>query len=212
MAKGSPAPQGHRARRPRPVHLGRHREGVLPADAADHPEGARTTWRRRDRREPFGRPVARPLDAAAKAALPGRARARCCAGSSRRASARSMHFTDAPEVLEFVNAARAEELAAIGTSCPDHFLRTKIWPLLRARSTPRRRRPTTWRAASTACSRATARATRRTTSAASEPTSPAMRDPYPVIVLVPGRGPARPSRRTRPRRGSPASSTSTRST
>jgi rhamnose utilization protein RhaD (predicted bifunctional aldolase and dehydrogenase) len=40
-----------------------------------------------------------------------------------------MHFTDAPEVMEFVNAERAAPLAALGTSCPDHFLRTKIWPL-----------------------------------------------------------------------------------
>ncbi len=40
------------------------------------------------------------------------------------------HFTDAPEVLEFVNGARLRELAALGTSCPDHFLRTKIRPLV----------------------------------------------------------------------------------
>src|SRR6056297_371120 len=40
------------------------------------------------------------------------------------------HFTDAPEVLEFVNARDMERLAALGTSCPDHFLRTKIRPLV----------------------------------------------------------------------------------
>ena len=32
-------------------------------------------------------------------------------------------------MLEFVGSARAEALAAKGTSCPDHFLRTKIKPL-----------------------------------------------------------------------------------
>ncbi len=40
------------------------------------------------------------------------------------------HFTDAPEVLEFVNSRQLEALAPLGTSCPDHFLRTKIRPLI----------------------------------------------------------------------------------
>ncbi len=40
------------------------------------------------------------------------------------------HFTDAPEVLEFVNSKQLAELAPLGTSCPDHFLRTKIRPLI----------------------------------------------------------------------------------
>ena len=38
-------------------------------------------------------------------------------------------FTDAPDVLQFVNATHAKELAFLGTSCPDHFIRTKIRPL-----------------------------------------------------------------------------------
>jgi rhamnose utilization protein RhaD (predicted bifunctional aldolase and dehydrogenase) len=40
------------------------------------------------------------------------------------------HFTDAPEVLEFVNSRALDQLAPMGTSCPDHFLRTKIKPLV----------------------------------------------------------------------------------
>ena len=40
------------------------------------------------------------------------------------------HFVDAPEVLEFVNSKALGELAPLGTSCPDHFLRTKIRPLI----------------------------------------------------------------------------------
>jgi rhamnulose-1-phosphate aldolase/alcohol dehydrogenase len=40
------------------------------------------------------------------------------------------HFTDAPEVLEFVNSKQLDALAPLGTSCPDHFLRTKIRPLI----------------------------------------------------------------------------------
>ena len=40
------------------------------------------------------------------------------------------HFDDGDAVLEFVNAQDMERLAALGTSCPDHFLRTKIRPLV----------------------------------------------------------------------------------
>jgi rhamnulose-1-phosphate aldolase/alcohol dehydrogenase len=40
------------------------------------------------------------------------------------------HFTEAPEVLEFVNSKQLDALAPLGTSCPDHFLRTKIRPLI----------------------------------------------------------------------------------
>jgi rhamnose utilization protein RhaD (predicted bifunctional aldolase and dehydrogenase)/NAD(P)-dependent dehydrogenase (short-subunit alcohol dehydrogenase family) len=38
-------------------------------------------------------------------------------------------FTDIPEVLEFISSHSAKELAYLGTSCPDHFIRTKIRPL-----------------------------------------------------------------------------------
>jgi rhamnose utilization protein RhaD (predicted bifunctional aldolase and dehydrogenase)/NAD(P)-dependent dehydrogenase (short-subunit alcohol dehydrogenase family) len=38
-------------------------------------------------------------------------------------------FSDAADVLQFVNSAQAKELAFQGTSCPDHFIRTKIRPL-----------------------------------------------------------------------------------
>ena len=40
------------------------------------------------------------------------------------------HFNDSETVLEFVNARDMAPLAALGTSCPDHFLRTKIRPLV----------------------------------------------------------------------------------
>ncbi|MEU6646408.1 bifunctional aldolase/short-chain dehydrogenase [Saccharomonospora sp. NPDC046836] len=40
------------------------------------------------------------------------------------------HFTDSPEVLEFLVREKHTELAALGTSCPDHFLRTKVAPLV----------------------------------------------------------------------------------
>ena len=40
------------------------------------------------------------------------------------------HFDDAPEVLEFLARENHPRLAALGTSCPDHFLRTKVRPLV----------------------------------------------------------------------------------
>jgi rhamnulose-1-phosphate aldolase/alcohol dehydrogenase len=40
------------------------------------------------------------------------------------------HYTDTDVVLDFVGRERMPELAALGTSCPDHFLRTKVKPLV----------------------------------------------------------------------------------
>ncbi|MEV4101785.1 bifunctional aldolase/short-chain dehydrogenase [Nonomuraea sp. NPDC049649] len=40
------------------------------------------------------------------------------------------HYTDTPEVLDFLSRAEHPRLAALGTSCPDHFLRTKVAPLV----------------------------------------------------------------------------------
>lgn len=40
------------------------------------------------------------------------------------------HFSDDSRVLEFINSNDVERLAKMGTSCPDHFLRTKICPLV----------------------------------------------------------------------------------
>ncbi|HXZ18057.1 MAG TPA: bifunctional rhamnulose-1-phosphate aldolase/short-chain dehydrogenase [Roseiarcus sp.] len=97
------------------------------------------------------------------------------------------HFTDAPEVLEFVNARDAKPLAALGTSCPDHFLRTKIRPLVvpfdpalndvDATIAALDQNLEAYRADYAAyyerCKR---------------PNSPAMRDPNAVVYLVPGVG------------------------
>ncbi|WP_375400477.1 bifunctional aldolase/short-chain dehydrogenase [uncultured Amnibacterium sp.] len=40
------------------------------------------------------------------------------------------HFTDVPEVLDFLSRAEHPRLAGLGTCCPDHFLRTKVAPLV----------------------------------------------------------------------------------
>jgi rhamnulose-1-phosphate aldolase/alcohol dehydrogenase len=47
-----------------------------------------------------------------------------------KASHKVGHFDDQPAVLEFVNSRELRSLAPLGTSCPDHFLRTKIRPLV----------------------------------------------------------------------------------
>src|SRR5690606_25374380 len=40
------------------------------------------------------------------------------------------HFTDSETVMQYINSHDLERLAPLGTSCPDHFLRTKIQPLV----------------------------------------------------------------------------------
>ncbi|MFC3494092.1 bifunctional aldolase/short-chain dehydrogenase [Glycomyces rhizosphaerae] len=79
--------------------------------------------------DPFGARVAEPLDAEARAE---RAAAlapviRGLASTDRRQVG---HFTDDAVVLDFLASERMSELAALGTSCPDHFLRTKVRPLV----------------------------------------------------------------------------------
>lgn len=39
------------------------------------------------------------------------------------------HFRDSPEILDFLSSEEAPRLASLGTSCPDHYLRTKVHPL-----------------------------------------------------------------------------------
>ncbi|HZP06897.1 MAG TPA: bifunctional rhamnulose-1-phosphate aldolase/short-chain dehydrogenase [Terracidiphilus sp.] len=95
-------------------------------------------------------------------------------------------FTDAPDVLQFVNSVHAKDLAFLGTSCPDHFIRTKIRPLFipwaadegmealrqqidRSLAEYRKQYRAYYRAFAT-------------------PSSPAIRDASPTVVLIPGMG------------------------
>ncbi|WP_205499803.1 bifunctional aldolase/short-chain dehydrogenase [Rufibacter psychrotolerans] len=99
------------------------------------------------------------------------------------------HFTDDARVLEFINSNDLARLAPLGTSCPDHFLRTKISPLvldlepgedlsdvkaLKARLAPAfeeyRQMYTQYY------------------EGCKHPNSPAIRDTNPVIILYPGVG------------------------
>jgi rhamnose utilization protein RhaD (predicted bifunctional aldolase and dehydrogenase)/NAD(P)-dependent dehydrogenase (short-subunit alcohol dehydrogenase family) len=96
------------------------------------------------------------------------------------------NLSDLPEVLRFVNSADAQALAHLGTSCPDHFIRTKVRPLF-----------VPWQPAGNV------QGLREQIESAlknyrkeyaeyynsfAQPDSPAMRDANPTVVLIPGIG------------------------
>jgi len=92
------------------------------------------------------------------------------------------HFSDDAEALEFVNSVEFERLAGLGTSCPDHFLRTKIAPLT---LDPSRLQDQDYLAQKIADYRDMYAAYYERCKRGN---SPAMRDANPVVVLVPGVG------------------------
>ncbi|HWU22832.1 MAG TPA: bifunctional aldolase/short-chain dehydrogenase [Nocardioides sp.] len=96
------------------------------------------------------------------------------------------HFTDADVVLDFLASSEHPRLAALGTSCPDHFLRTKVKPLVL--DLP----PTASVEDSIARLHELALAYREDYQAYYDrhatPESPAIRGKDPLIVLVPGVG------------------------
>ena len=83
----------------------------------------------RGRPDPFGSVVVEPLPQPAR-----RARAAALAPVLRGLASTDKpqlgHYSDHPAVLEFVGSAKLAQLAALGTSCPDHFLRTKVRPMV----------------------------------------------------------------------------------
>jgi rhamnulose-1-phosphate aldolase/alcohol dehydrogenase len=85
----------------------------------------------RGRPEPFGPPVA---DRAPLAPAARRTRAAELAPLLRRLASTDRpavgHFDDRSAVLDFLQGHSLERLAGLGTSCPDHFLRTKVRPLV----------------------------------------------------------------------------------
>ena len=97
------------------------------------------------------------------------------------------HFDDQKAVLDFVGSNMLDELAPLGTSCPDHFLRTKIRPLVVDFD------PANPDIQATIAGLADAVAAYRADYAAyyercKHPDSPALRDPNAVVYLVPGVG------------------------
>lgn len=97
------------------------------------------------------------------------------------------HFDDSPAVLEFLGSAMLETLAPMGTSCPDHFLRTKIKPLLVTYDPAQPDLDATLETLPAAID-----AYRADYAAyydrCRHPDSPALRDPNAVVYLVPGVG------------------------
>ena len=92
------------------------------------------------------------------------------------------HFTDDARVLEFINSNDLAKLAPLGTSCPDHFLRTKIAPLVLE---PARLEEEGYLYSVFEEYRKGYTAYYET---CKHPNSPAMRDPNPVVILYPGVG------------------------
>ncbi|MDT6983363.1 bifunctional aldolase/short-chain dehydrogenase [Streptomyces lusitanus] len=141
----------------------------------------------RGRPEPFG-PVVEGYEALPEAERRERAAAlapyvRALASQDR---PQVGHFDDSDAVLDFLARAEHPRLAALGTSCPDHFLRTKVRPLvldlppsapLDEAVTRLEELHAVYREEYTAYYERHA-----------EPDSPAMRGADPAIVLVPGVG------------------------
>ncbi|WP_028526001.1 bifunctional rhamnulose-1-phosphate aldolase/short-chain dehydrogenase [Runella limosa] len=99
------------------------------------------------------------------------------------------HFTDDARVLEFINSNDLDKLAPLGTSCPDHFLRTKISPLV-LELTPDEDLSdvAAIKAKLTPAFEAYRAMYSEYYEACKHPNSPAMRDPNPVVILYPGVG------------------------
>ena len=97
------------------------------------------------------------------------------------------HYDASAEAIEFANSAWAEELCGLGTSCPDHFLRTRISPMF-----------VPWDPAKEDASALRARIDERIVKyrqdyaayyqSFAEPSSPALRDSNPSVVVIPGLG------------------------
>ncbi|MGZ4464995.1 MAG: bifunctional aldolase/short-chain dehydrogenase [Nocardioides sp.] len=139
------------------------------------------------RPEPFGPPLE------GYAALPDdarRAKAAAIAATVRGLASRDRpmvgHFTDSAVVLDFLASSEHPRLAALGTSCPDHFLRTKVKPLVLDLPADTSVEDSVARLRELAVAyRADYQAyyDRHAT-----PESPAIRGADPLIVLVPGVG------------------------
>ena len=136
--------------------------------------------------KPFGGAKHAALDAAARRATAARLMP-AIRGMISKEHRMVGHFDDQAAVLDFVNSVNIEPLAALGTSCPDHFLRTKIRPLVVGFS------PDTPDVDATLAALSGQIAAYRDDYAAyydrcKHPDSPKLRDPNAVVYLVPGVG------------------------
>ena len=99
------------------------------------------------------------------------------------------HFTDDDRVLEFINSNDLARLAPLGTSCPDHFLRTKISPLvLNLNATDDLSDTKAVKEKLAPLFEAYRKMYGEYYTTCKHANSPAMRDANPVIILYPGIG------------------------
>ena len=139
------------------------------------------------KKNPFGAAVAKykALDPVAR-----KARAAELAPHLRGVASRDVrmvgHFTDADVVLDFTESAELFRLASLGTSCPDHFLRTKISPMVLDTAPDAPLEEVLARVAELHEKYRDVYAAYYARNAAKD--SPAMRGADPAIILVPGVG------------------------
>ena len=199
-------------RRPRADRLGLDQPGGRGAEPADHPRGRRVprgeVGRRAVRagRRAAATPLARrraPAPRRRPVPAPARSRVRATAGRSVTSPTPTWCSTSSP-------APRPHDLVHLGTSCPDHFLRTKVRPLL-LDTAPDAPLDEVAGAARRAARRSTARSTAPTTSGTPRRTPPRCAAPHRPSSWCPASGCSRSARTSR-RPGWPASSTSTPST
>jgi rhamnulose-1-phosphate aldolase/alcohol dehydrogenase len=99
------------------------------------------------------------------------------------------HFTDDDRVLEYIDSNDLARLAPMGTSCPDHFLRTKISPLVLDLATTENLDDVKALKEKLAPQFESYRQMyAQYYETCKHPNSPAMRDPNPVVILYPGVG------------------------
>ncbi len=128
---GQPGRDRRDPRRPRHHRVGRDQRRVRGALAGDHRDRAAVHRRARRGRarsarcSPATSRCPRPSGAPRAAAL-----APLLRGLASHRPPQVGHFTDRPEVLDFLAREKHPALAALGTSCPDHFLRTKVRPMV----------------------------------------------------------------------------------
>ena len=99
------------------------------------------------------------------------------------------HFTDDERVLQFINSKDLDRLAPMGTSCPDHFLRTKISPLvLDISANVDLTNTASIKEKILPQFEAYRKMYAHYYNKCKHPNSPPMRDPNPVVILYPGVG------------------------
>lgn len=134
----------------------------------------------------FGGAVTQSLGAAERRAIAARLMPEI-RGRIGKAERKLGHFDDQEAVLEFVNSKNLQPLGELGTSCPDHFLRTKIKPLILSFDPSKPDADGVISRLDKALEDYRADYARYYETC-KHANSPAMRDPNPVIFLVPGVG------------------------